>query len=229
MLGIVDGFAENRSPRFIVGKNGNAQKPSELTAKSQEAKKVNSFIIANIRGNITRNISPSVIANCDEIQVVNYSTGWSKVWDVYEQLRAFKKDHGDASVKLVLKHLGTNHKPRDNPVDVANKICRLMFHASKEFPKTLIYFSAILPKFGRSFNLIHSLINYVNNEVFILCLDNQKWNIHSTVTLQSTMVTWSNYDFFRKDKIHTSNIGLWQLSKDFISPVRTKNFNILCS
>ena len=82
-----------------------------------------------------------------------------------------KKDHGDSSLKSIIIHVGTNHLPRDNPVDMANKIWRLMIHTSKEFPNTLIYFSAILPKFNRSFN---SMINCVNNEVFSLCLDNQK-------------------------------------------------------
>ena len=38
-----------------------------------------------------------------------------------------------------------------------------------------------------------------------------------------------NYDFFWKDKIHTSNVDLRQLAKDFISHVRLKNFNILSS
>ena len=48
---------------------------------------------------ITTNISLSAIANCDEIQAINYSTSGSKFRGVYEQLRAFKKVHGDTSVK----------------------------------------------------------------------------------------------------------------------------------
>ena len=57
-----------------------------------------------------------------------------------------------------------------------------MIHTSKEFPNTSIYFSTILPKFGRSFNWI---TNYVNNEVFKLCLDNQKMEFiqHSNFTV----------------------------------------------
>ena len=70
---------------------------------------------------ITKNISPSAIVNCDEIQAVNYSTGGSKVRGVYDQLRAFKKDHGVTSVKLIIIHVETNDLLRDNPVDVANK------------------------------------------------------------------------------------------------------------
>ena len=81
------------------------------------------------------------------MQTVNYLTGGSKVRDVYEQLGAFKKDHSDARVKSMIIHVGTNHVPRDNPVDVINKICRQMVYASKEFLKTSIHFSAILPEF----------------------------------------------------------------------------------
>ena len=70
---------------------------------------------------ITKNKSPSAVANCDEIQGINYSTGGSKVPGVYKQRRAFEKNHGDASVKSIIIHVGTNHLPRDNPVDVAKK------------------------------------------------------------------------------------------------------------
>ena len=157
---------------------------------------------------LTANTRGQYLVNCDEIQNVNYSAGRSKVRGVYEQLRAFKKNHGNASVKSIIVHVGTNHPLQENTVDVANKICRLLVHTSTEFPNTSIYFSAILPKFGRSFN---RMINYVNNEVFNLCLDNLKmefiWRINSAVNHDL------NYDFFWKDKIHTSNIGLRQLPK----------------
>ena len=146
--GIVDCLADNGSPWFIVGKNGKAQKPSQPTNKPQEAKKVNSFNLFQKRtvfeDSITKNMRPSAIANCDEKQAVNYSASGSKVRDVYEQLRAFKKDHDDASIKSIIILAGTNHLLRYNPVDVANKICRLMIHTSKEFPNTSINFSAIL-------------------------------------------------------------------------------------
>ena len=120
---------------------------------------------------LTANTLGQYLVNCDEIQTVNYSAGRSKVRGVYEQLRAFKKNHGNTSVKSIIVHVGTNHPLQENTVDVANKICRLLVHTSTEFPNTSIYFSAILPKFGRSFN---RMINYVNNEVFNLCLDNLK-------------------------------------------------------
>ena len=78
----------------------------------------------------------------------------------------------NASIKSIVIHIGTNHLERDNPMVVTNKVCRLIIHTSKELPNTSTYFSAILPKFGRNFN---SMVNYVNNEVFNLCLDNHKW------------------------------------------------------
>ena len=90
---------------------------------------------------------------------------------VYEQVRGFKKDHSNDSVELIIIHVGTNHLPRDNAVDVANKIFRLMINACKEFPNTLLYFLAILPKFGGSCN---TMLSFVNSEAFNLCLDNQK-------------------------------------------------------
>ena len=52
-----------------------------------------------------KNISPSTIVNFDEMQDVNYSTGKSKGKDVYKQLRTFKKDLGDAIVKLIVFHV----------------------------------------------------------------------------------------------------------------------------
>ena len=52
-----------------------------------------------------KNISPSAIVNCDEIQAVNFLTGKLKVKDVYKQLRTFKKNLGDAIVKLIVIHL----------------------------------------------------------------------------------------------------------------------------
>ena len=82
----------------------------------------------------------------------------------------------------------------------------------------------MLPKFGRSFD---GMINYVNNKVFNLRLDNQKMEIiyHSNFVANHEL----NCDLFWKDKIHPSYIGFRQLDKDFISHVSLKNFNILSS
>ena len=69
------------------------------------------------------------------------------------------------------------------------------------------------------------MINYVNNEVFNLCLENQKMEFKqdSNFALNHDL----NYNFFWKHQIHTNNIGLRQLDKYFISHVRVKKINIL--
>ena len=83
---------------------------------------------------------------------------------------------------------------------MANKLSRLTIYASKEFLNTSIYFLVILSKFGISFD---SMINYVNSEVFNLCIDNQKIEFiqHSNFAVNYHL----NYDFFQKGKIYTSN------------------------
>ena len=80
-------------------------------------------------------------------------------------------------------------------MDVAKQICGLMIYASKEFSITSIYFSAMLPKFGRRFD---SMINYVNNKVFNLCLDNQKMEIMHYSNFEANHEL--NYEFFGKTK-----------------------------
>ena len=71
------------------------------------------------------------------------------------------------------------------------------------------------------------MINYVNNKVFNLCLDNQKMEFiqHSKFAINHDL----NYNFVWKDKIHTSNIGWRQLVIDFNLQARVKHFNILKS
>ena len=127
LWGIADGLVDNRSPWFIISKNEKAQKPSELTEKPQEAKKCERFQLLTCGDNITKNISASAIVNCGEIQGAKYLTGGSKVPSLYVKIRAFKKSHGEKSVII---HDRINDLPRDNPVDVANKTCKLMVHAS---------------------------------------------------------------------------------------------------
>ena len=94
-----------------------------------------------------KNINLLARANCNELQVVNYSTVGLKAPGVYKQIQAFRKDHCSASAKSIIIHVRTNHLPRDNLVDVVNKICSLMVHLSYEFPNTSIHFLAIPPKF----------------------------------------------------------------------------------
>ena len=134
------------------------EKPRNLVSlpKNQRKRKSEQFQLLIFGNSITKKIRPSVIIHCDEIQAVYYSTGGSNVRGVYEQHWAFKKDHGDASVKSIIIHVGTNCLPPESPVEMANKICRLMIHTSKEFSNILTYFLAILTKFGRSLNSIIS-------------------------------------------------------------------------
>ena len=143
---------------------------------------------------IKESIYPSAIANCYKIQAVNYLTGGSKVQSIYKQPQAFKKDHGNASLKSMIMHFGINHLLRGNLMDVANKIFSLMVHARKECP-TSFYFSPILHKFSKLFN---SMINYVNNKLFNLCLANQKMEFiqHNNFSINHYL----NYDFFWKTK-----------------------------
>ena len=169
-------FADNRSTSLVIDKNKKAQKPREPTEKLQETKNSEQFQFLIFRDSITKNISLSARANCDEIQAVNYSTGGLKARGVCKQLRVFKKDHCNACVKSIVIHVGANHLSRDNLVDVVNKIYRLMIHISTKFPNTLIYFLAIVTKFDRSFN----------STICILII--KKWNLYSTVTLQSAMI-----------------------------------------
>ena len=90
---------------------------------------------------------------------------------------------------------------------IFQQICRLMINTSREFPNASVYFSAILLKLGRNFN---SITNYVNNELFNLRLGNQKVKL---IQLGNSAVNHDlNYEFLRKDKIHTRNNGLRQLA-----------------
>ena len=169
-------LADNRSTSLVIDKNEKAQKPCEPTGKLQETKNNEQFQLLIFSDSITKNISLLATANCDEIQAVNYSTGGLKARGVCKQLRVFKKDHRNANVKSIVIHVVANHLPRDNLVDVVNKIYRLMIHISTKFPNTLIYFLAIVTKFDRSFS----------STICISII--KKWNLYSTVTLQSAMI-----------------------------------------
>ena len=108
------------------------------------SKKFESVIFGD---SITRRIDPSFIARCDKSLAFNYSVGGATVREVYEQMRIFRENHQQAAVTNVIIHIGINHLPREHPGDITTKISKLLLHVTKEFPKTSIYFSAILPKF----------------------------------------------------------------------------------
>ena len=59
--------------------------------------------------------------------------------------------------ELIIIHVGTNHLSRDNPEDTAKKICKLLVRIQYQFPDTVIFYSGILPKFGKKIFLRHQL------------------------------------------------------------------------
>ena len=132
--------------------------------RKQPRSKIFELVIFGDR--ITKRIAPSFIAKCDKSLALNYSVGGPKVRGVYGQMRTFRENHQEAAVTNVIIHVGTNHLPRDHPSDITTKISKLLLHATKEFPNTSIYFSAILPKFNNTF---FEMINHENSEIFELC------------------------------------------------------------
>lgn len=117
-----------------------------------------------------------------------------------QQIRVFKKNDGDTSVREL-------DYDSDSNMIFTGRIPRGCSHTSREFPNASVYFSAILLKLGRNFN---SITNYVNNEFFNLRLGNQKVKL---IQLGNSAVNHDlNYEFLRKDKIHTRNNGLRQLA-----------------
>ena len=107
------------------------------------------FIV--FENSITKRIDPSLIARRDKSLALNYSVGGVKVRGVHEQMQIFRENHQEAAATNVIIHVGTNHLPRENPSCITTKISKLLLHATKEFPDTSTYFSAILPKFNDTF------------------------------------------------------------------------------
>ena len=219
--GTIEGILDNGNPWMTVGKNGKKVKISESLQEHREEeqpKNRENFELLILGDSITKYVIPSVIAKCHESQALNYSIGGSKVRGAYDQIRRFHAEHENANVNTIILHIGTNHLPRDKPEDTARKICKLMNHIRKEFPQTRILYSAILPKFNRSFN---SIINYVNNEIFEFCmLDKQMSFIqHNTFAVNHNL----NSRLYSKDNLHPNNLGLRQLAKDIIEQVRIKS------
>ena len=115
--------------------------------------------------------------------------------------------------------MGINHLPRDHPSDITTKKSKLLLYATKEFPNTPIYFSAILPKLNNTF---FETINHVNSEIFELCsyYDQLRFIQHQKFAVNHEM-----NQLFWKDMIHTSNSGVQQLARDFIKRVRFRKFS----
>ena len=139
---------------------------------------------------------------------------------VHEQMQTFRENHQEAAATNVIIHVGTNHLPRDNPSYITTKISKLLLHATKEFPDTSIYFSAILPKFNNTF---FEMINQVNSEILKLCsyYHQLRFIKHQDFAKNHKM----NKELLWKDMIHTSNNSLRQLARNFIKHVRFRKFS----
>ena len=124
--------------------------------------------------------------------------GGTKVRGVHEQMRTFRENHQEAAVANVIIHVDTNHLSRDHPSDITTKISKLLLHATKEFPNTSIYFSAIRPKFNKTF---FEMINHVNSEIFELC--SYYHQLHFIQHHDFAVNHEINKELFWKDMIHT--------------------------
>ena len=146
--------------------------------------------------------------------------GGTKVRGVHEQMRTFRENHQEAAVANVIIHVDTNHLSRDHPSDITTKISKLLLHATKEFPNTSIYFSAILPKFNNTF---FEMINHVNSEIFELC--SYYHQLHFILCQVFAKNHAMSKELFWKDMIYTSNNGLQQLARYFIKHIRFRKFS----
>ena len=222
ILNTLESFQENGNAWLTFGKKGKILHHEETRANELQRKQPRSkkFELVIFGDSITKRIDPSFIARCEKSLALNYSVRGAKVRGVYEQMRTFRENHQEAAVTNVIIHVGTSHLPRDHPSDITTKTSKLLLHATKEFPNTSIYFSAILPKFNNTF---FEMINQVNSEIFELCsyYHQLRFIQHQNFAVNHEM----NKELFWKDMIHTSNNGLRQLVRDFIKHVRFRKFS----
>ena len=209
---IYESTLDNGNPWIPVGKKGKSQK--EVLEKNKEEK----FHLLILGDSITKNINPCTIAKCNESEALNYSVGGSRVKGIYDQIRKFQNEHERATVDKIILHIGTNHLPYEQPMNVAQKICRLLTYLKEQFPNSRILYSAILPKFNKTFNYS---INLVNSVVFDFCSKHSNMGFihHSIFAINHEL----NKKLYWKDNLHTSNLGLRQLAKDLISYIRVNN------
>ena len=220
ILNILESFQDNGNRWLTVGKKEkilyDEETPvNELQRKQVRSKKLELVIFGD---SINKRIDPSFIARCDKSLALNYSVGGAKVRGVYEQMRTFR-DHQEAAVSNVIIHVDINHLSRGHSCDITTKISKILLQATKEFPNTWIYFSAILPKFNNTF---FEMINHVNSEIFKLC---SYFHQLRFIQHQDLNITKINKELFWKDMSHTSDNGLPQLARDFIKPVRFRKFS----
>ena len=213
----IEGTLSNGNPWYTVGKQGKIIPEGDY---EEQRNKENIELIV-FGDSITKNIFASSIVKCNENEALNYSVGGAKVKGIYDQFRKFKEEHQNASVKNVLVHVGTNHLllPNNDPDDVARKIGKLLNFLTYELPEAKVFFSAILPKYDAKF---FHIIDRVNIAIFFMSLKNPK--IHFIKHKKFAINNELNYQFFWKDKLHTSDQGLRQLAKDFIDSIRHNKY-----
>ena len=195
ILNTLESFQDNGNPWLQLEKRGKySMTRNELQRKPRSKK----FELVIFGDSITKRIDQSFIARCEKSLALNYSVGGAKVRGVYEQMRTFRENHQEAAVTNVIIHVGKNHLPRHHPSDITTKISKLLLHATKEFPNTSIYFSAIRPKFNKTF---FEMINHVNSEIFELCsyYHQLRFIQHHDFAVNHEI----NKELFWKDMIHT--------------------------
>ena len=140
ILNTSESFQDNGNPLLTFNKKGKILHHEEIRANELQRKQPRSkkFELVIFGDSITKRIDPSFIARCEKSLALNYSIRGAKVRGVYEQMRTFRENHQEAAITNVIIHVGTNHLPRDQPSDITTKISKLLLHATKEFPNTLI-------------------------------------------------------------------------------------------
>ena len=221
-MNTLESFQDNGNPRFTVGKTGKIIHDEETPVNEFQRKQTRSkkFELVIFEDSITKRIDPSFTARCDKSLALNYSVGGAKVRGVYEQMRNFRENRQEAALTNIIIHVGTNHFPRDHPSDLTAKISKFLLYATKEFPNTSIYFSAILPKFNNTF---FEMINHLTTEIFeFLSYYHQLGFIQYQDFAKNHEMS---KELFWKDMIHASNNGLRQLARDFNKHLRFGKFS----
>jgi hypothetical protein len=119
-----------------------------------------------------------------------------------------------AQIKKLVLHFGTNHIPRQSPLQIVNEITDTLKRVQLELPNTKTFFSAVLPKIDSSYN---RGINFINQRIHDFCHENNMGFIqHSAFSRQGEF----NKNLFAPTEwrlgrpIHPSHDGAMSLLKD---------------
>ena len=161
---------------YQVGKKGKVidlqEQSHDLRSEHLKENRTSKLLeLVSFRDSITKYIIPENVCKCDLQHAVNLSKSGAKVKGIYKQLSLFQEEYKDTQVKNIIIHVGTNHLSRDNPDDTATKIYKLLVRIQYQFPDTVIFYSGIPPKFGKT---SFGDINYINESAFNLCARSQK-------------------------------------------------------